>query len=225
MSTQIHDGARSSRSTAEVEDNRLAGTDLVILSVQQKHCFDRLSVERLCELGLKLGMPSAALKALEAHATAQRFLFIDGQPTGFVIEGSWMRGVLLRCPLSVRWCDAVTRRRSCRSCRTPSLTTRGSLDTLDLLVQKCESSTGSPLAEPLKVVLVQRVLNHLVMHATRLNTYASVCGEVRNIMLTRATLMNTAQPMDIGALDKAKGRDRGKGKKGDSGKNKAKGNG
>ena len=54
--------------------------------------------------------------------------------------------------------------------------TRGSLDTLDLLVQKYESSTGTPLAEPLKVALVQRgvqdtsLLNHFVMHAIRLNT-------------------------------------------------------
>ena len=76
--------------------------------------------------------------------------------------------------------------------------TRGSLDTLNLLVQKYESSTGTPLAEPLKVALVHRglkdtdVLNHLVMHAGRLNTYALVCQEVRNIMLARATLMNTA---------------------------------
>ena len=88
--------------------------------------------------------------------------------------------------------------------------TRDSLDTLDLLVQKYEPSTRTPLAEPLKVALVQRgvkerdVLNHLVMHATRLNTHASVCEEVRNIMNTRATLVNMAQPTDIGALDKVK---------------------
>ena len=53
------------------------------------------------------------------------------------------------------------------------------------------------------------VLNHLVMHASRLSTCASVCEEVRNIMRTRATLMNTAQPMDIGALAKGEGRREG----------------
>ena len=52
------------------------------------------------------------------------------------------------------------------------------------------------------------VLNHLVMHASR----------VRNIMLARATLMNTAQPMDIVALDRGKGNGKGKGLKGDKGK-------
>ena len=98
----------------------------------------------------------------------------------------------------------------------PSLTT---LDTLDLLVQKYKSSTGTPLAEPLTVALVQRgvkdtdVVNHLVMHVSRLNTYALVYEQVRNIMLTRPTLMNTAQPMDIGALDKENGK-KGKDKKG-----------
>ena len=39
--------------------------------------------------------------------------------------------------------------------------------------------------------------------ATRI---ASVCEEVRNIMLVRATLMNTAQPMHIGATDKGSAR-------------------
>ena len=58
--------------------------------------------------------------------------------------------------------------------------TRGSLDTLDLLVQKFESSTGTPLLEPHKVALLQRkikgtdVLNHLVMHASPVTKYASI---------------------------------------------------
>ena len=39
-------------------------------------------------------------------------------------------------------------------------------------------------------------------------------------MLTRGTLMNTAEPMDSGALDKCKDKDKGKGKKGDKGKGK-----
>ena len=70
------------------------------------------------------------------------------------------------------------------------------------------------------MALVQRgvkgtdVLDHLVVHAIRLNTYALVCEEVRYIMIARATLMNTAWPMDIGALDKVKGKEKGKGKGG-----------
>ena len=81
-------------------------------------------------------------------------------------------------------------------------------------------------AEPLKVALVQRgvkdtdVLNHLVTHGSQLNTYASACEEVRNILHTRATLMKAAQPMDIGALDREKDKEKGKGKKGDKGKGK-----
>ena len=91
---------------------------------------------------------------------------------------------------------------------------------------KYEFSTGTPLAEPLKVALVQRgvkdtdVLNHLVTHGSQLNTYASACEEVRNILHTRATLMKAAQPMDIGALDRRKDKEKGKGKKGDKGKGK-----
>ena len=54
------------------------------------------------------------------------------------------------------------------------------------------------------MTLVQRgvqdtvVLNHLVKHATRLNTYASVFEKVHKIMLTIATLMNTAQLTESG---------------------------
>ena len=100
--------------------------------------------------------------------------------------------------------------------------TRGFLDTLDLHIQRHESSTEAPLAEQLEAP-VQRgvkdtdVLNHL---ATRLNTNVSLCEEVCNIMLTRGTLMNTAEPMDSGALDKCRDKDKGKGKKGDKGKGK-----
>ena len=48
------------------------------------------------------------------------------------------------------------------------------------------------------------VLSHFMMHASPLNTWGSVCEEVRDIKLTRATLMDTAQPMDIGALEQEK---------------------
>ena len=54
------------------------------------------------------------------------------------------------------------------------------------------------------------------MRASRLNTYASVCEDVRNIMLTRATLMNTVQPEDIGQGEGRMGKD----KEGDKGKRK-----
>ena len=83
----------------------------------------------------------------------------------------------------------------------------------DRLVQKNESSTGTQGALVRIGVKDTDVLNHLVIHASRLNTYALVCTEVRIIMLTRATLMNTAQPMDIGALDTGEGQE-GQGQEG-----------
>ena len=52
------------------------------------------------------------------------------------------------------------------------------------------------------------VLNHLVMHANQLKTCALVWEAVRHIMLARATLMNTAQPLDIGALTKGRSKRR-----------------
>ena len=101
--------------------------------------------------------------------------------------------------------------------------TRGSLDSLDLLITKYEQMTNDFLAEALKVALVQRsvrdpeIRSHLILHGARLNTYQTVREEVRNIMLTRASLATTPTPMDISALDKGKGKHgkgKGKGKKG-----------
>ena len=62
------------------------------------------------------------------------------------------------------------------------------------------------------------VPNHLVMHTSQFNTYVSVWEEVHNTMLTRTAVINTAQPMDIGALDN----EQGKGKKGDKARGKEK---
>ena len=44
-------------------------------------------------------MPRLALKALEAYAQLERYLFIDGQPTSVLIRGGDLRGVhrVVRC--------------------------------------------------------------------------------------------------------------------------------
>ena len=74
---------------------------------------------------------------------------------------------------------------------------------MDLLIQKYMSSTGTAVAEPLSVALIQRgvkdtdVLNHWVTHASRLNTHMLVNKEVRNFTLTRSALALTTAPMDL----------------------------
>ena len=94
--------------------------------------------------------------------------------------------------------------------------TRGSLDTPDLRpeAQFQHKTTTCGAVESRAERGVKGTEDNLVMHANRLNMYASVCEEVRNTMLTRSTLMNTAQPMDIGALDKGKGKEKGQGQEG-----------
>ncbi len=103
--------------------------------------------------------------------------------------------------------------------------TRGSLDSLDLLIMKYEDATKDTISEPLKVALVQRgvkdspLYEHLVMHSARLSDYVKVREEVRNIMVTRMAISSTPSPMDISALGKGKdGKGKGKGGKGGKGK-------
>jgi hypothetical protein len=126
--------------------------------------------------------------------------------------------------------------------------TRGSLDSLDLLIMKYEDATKDTISEPLKVALVQRGIKdttlreHLVMHSARLSDYVKVREEVRNIMVTRMAINNSPSPMDISALGKGKdgkgkgkdgkgkgkdgkGKDKGKDGKGKDGKGKDKGKG
>ena len=92
----------------------------------------------------------------------------------------------------------------------PSLTTRAVHSTL--LISLSRSTNPALEHHPLKVALVQTGVKDadVLMHDSRLNTYAVVCEEVLNIMPN--------------ALDKGKGKEKGKGKKGDKGKRKKKSN-
>ena len=45
------------------------------------------------------------MKALEAYARLERYLFIDGQPTSMLIRGGDLRGVPQGCALSVHSCN------------------------------------------------------------------------------------------------------------------------
>ena len=89
----------------DVDESRVNDQDPTILSLAQKQCFDRLELQSLRELGSRLGMPRLALKALEACAQLERYLFIDGQPTSMLIRGGDSRGVPEGCALSVHFCN------------------------------------------------------------------------------------------------------------------------
>ena len=112
----------------------VANTDGEILNVQESIADRAMNTQLLCVLVMCCG---SALRTLE------RAVDTEGA-TGWVREhepdtAGRHASLLLRI-LSYAFTDD----------------TRGSLDTLDLHVQKHESSTGTPLAEPLKVALVQR---------------------------------------------------------------------
>ena len=86
----------------DVDESRVGDQDLTMLTLDQKQCFDTLQLASLRELGSRLGMPRLALKALEAYAQLERYLFIGGQPTSMLIRGGDLRsrtGVCFVCSL------------------------------------------------------------------------------------------------------------------------------
>ena len=88
-------------------------------------------------------------------------------------------------------------------CRMPPLTTRVVHLTRWIFSFRSTSSAGTPLAEAVKVARAKkRSQRHGRLEPPRDARHSTQhvrvgCEEVRNIMLTRATLMNAAQPMDI----------------------------
>ena len=89
----------------DVDESRITDQDLTMLTLDQTQCFDRLQLQSRRELGSRLGMPRLALKALEAYAQLERYLFIHGQPTSMLIGGGELRGVPQGCALSVHLCN------------------------------------------------------------------------------------------------------------------------
>ena len=84
---------------------RITDKDLTIVTLEQKQCFDRLQLASLRELAPRLGRPRLALKALEAYAHLERYLFIVGQPTSMLIRGGDLRESHRGCALSVHFCN------------------------------------------------------------------------------------------------------------------------
>ena len=109
-------GARSECSSAdafwkvtiEVDAHRADGTNLALLSLDQKQCFDRLHISMLHELASRAGLPPAAFHALRLYARLDRFLFIDGQPIGHVISGDNLCGIPQGCPLAALFCNLTS---------------------------------------------------------------------------------------------------------------------
>ena len=101
--------------------------------------------QSLRELGSRLGMPRLAVKALEAYAQLERYLFTDGQPTSMLIRGSkhfdagsrWQvegspTGVCAVCPLCnlAGWTWNVSMKRELPHVRTNAYLDDGSCDPL-----------------------------------------------------------------------------------------------
>ena len=71
----------------------------------RNNAFDRLDLSQLEKLATASGMPGMCIGALALYARLERHLFLDGQPTGHVISGTFLRGIPQGCPLSVHWCN------------------------------------------------------------------------------------------------------------------------
>lgn len=109
-------GARPGTSAADaawdlqldVDEHRTQRRQLYVMTMDQKQCFDRLSLASLHQLAVALGFPRQALHALNLYARLQRFLWIDGQPTGHILAGHGLRGIPQGCPLAVHFCNCTS---------------------------------------------------------------------------------------------------------------------
>ena len=86
----------------DVDESRIADQDLTILTLDQIE-FVRSELQSPRERGSRLGMPRLALKALEAYAQLERYLF-----TAVLIRGGKLWGVPQGCALSVQFCNLAT---------------------------------------------------------------------------------------------------------------------
>ena len=131
----------------DVDECRINDKDLTMLTLDQKQCFERLQLANLRELGSRLGLPRQALKALEAYAQLERYLFIDCQPTSMLIRGGELRMVPQGCALSVHFCNlAGWAWNVCMKTELPHVRTNAYLD--DRLVR---AASCHPLPRALEI--------------------------------------------------------------------------
>ena len=120
---------------------------LPFLTLDQKHCFVR-EVASLWALGSRLGMPRLALKASEAYAQLERYLFVDAQSTSMLIRGD-LRVIPQGCALSVHFCNqAGWAWNVCMKRELPHVRTNAYVDDRLVSADSCD-----PL--PRKIILVQ----------------------------------------------------------------------
>ena len=138
----------------DVDESRVTDQDLTILTLDQKVCFDKLQLASLRELRSRLGMPRLALKALEAVAQLERYLFVEGRPTSMSIRGGDLRRVPQGCALSVHFCSlAGWAWNVCMKRELPHVRTNAYLD--DMLV--CAGSCD-PLPRALEISMSVKMI-------------------------------------------------------------------
>ena len=112
MPSGVYGGRRAHSATTaawafalQVDAHRVRGSAFHALAMDQKQCFDRLSLSQLRAAAVAAGMPGLCIAALGLHGRLERHLFMDGQPTGYVLAGGPLRGIPQGCPLSVHLCN------------------------------------------------------------------------------------------------------------------------
>ena len=81
---------------------------LYILSLDQRQCFDNLSLKNLEQMMQLLNAPTRIRRCLEIYSRIRRVLMVEGIPTGHVHAGPNIDGIPQGCPLAAAMCTIVS---------------------------------------------------------------------------------------------------------------------
>ena len=81
-----------------LEDLRNQGTSAAAVTLDQEKFFDRLLLPALEHFAAEAGLDGIFLKPLAHYARIERFLFLDGGPTGHILRGENACGIPQGCP-------------------------------------------------------------------------------------------------------------------------------
>jgi len=109
-------GARPGRSAADcswrlqcaIDSHRRRRQPAYVLFLDQRQCFDRLSISQIRKPCQRPNCPPELFKARDTYARLRRTIMIDGAPMGHILDGPNIDGIPQGCPIAAMLCTLVS---------------------------------------------------------------------------------------------------------------------